>query len=330
MRLRYAKLKHGNFGDDLNPWLWPKLWPEIFDDDNEIRFMGIGSMLSVVERHFQENQRIVVFGTGAGYAGLPEFRLGKKFPWHFETSATQLVNYPETLEVFQNPNLHVYCVRGPLTTRLLNLDEKLAITDAAVLVRKVAPLQASDATQISFMPIHRTALATDYKEICDQLSFQYIDPCEGVEQVLKKLRRTKVLISEALHGAIVADALRIPWIPVVSNPTVLRFKWEDYCLSLGMPYNPTRILPVWNYEKLVAHFGSAIPSRMRLMAKSHIWNENRKNVDHALESLLMASARPPYLSNDKSLLRAVERLEEKLEDLKNDINSGVFALGRAS
>lgn len=292
--------------------------------------MGIGSMLSVVGRHFHENQSLVVFGTGAGYAGLPGFRLGKKFPWHFETSATQLVNNPEVLEVFQNPNLHVYCVRGPLTARLLKLDEKLAITDAAVLVRKVAPLQASDANQISFMPIHRTALATDYKEICEQLSFQYIDPCEGVKSVLEKLRCTKVLISEALHGAIVADALRIPWIPVVSNPTVLRFKWEDYCLSLGMPYNPTRILPVWNYKKMVAHFGSAIPSSMRPMAKSHIWNENRKNKHYALESLLMASARPPYLSNEKTLLRAVERLEEKFDYLKNDLESGVFALGKAS
>ena len=36
MKLYYYKAPLGNFGDDLNPWLWPRLLPDIFDDDGRV------------------------------------------------------------------------------------------------------------------------------------------------------------------------------------------------------------------------------------------------------------------------------------------------------
>lgn len=46
MKLVYAKLENGNFGDDLNPYLWPRLFPQAFLSDDAIDCVGIGTILS--------------------------------------------------------------------------------------------------------------------------------------------------------------------------------------------------------------------------------------------------------------------------------------------
>jgi succinoglycan biosynthesis protein ExoV len=41
-----------------------------------------------------------------------------------------------------------------------------------------------------------------------------------------------------MHGAIVADTMRIPWIPVTMNPNVPAFKWNDWGQALRVPFAP--------------------------------------------------------------------------------------------
>jgi hypothetical protein len=61
MKLHYCKTPSGNFGDDLNTWLWPTLLGENFFDTNEdALFLGVGTIL---------NQKI---------PRTPE----KNYPWH--------------------------------------------------------------------------------------------------------------------------------------------------------------------------------------------------------------------------------------------------------
>ena len=47
MKLHYCKTPSGNFGDDLNTWLWPTLLGENFFDTNEdTLFLGVGTILN--------------------------------------------------------------------------------------------------------------------------------------------------------------------------------------------------------------------------------------------------------------------------------------------
>src|SRR4051794_17394139 len=98
MRLYYYKDPIGNFGDDLNPWLWPRLISNIFDVNNEIIFLGIGTLLNQkVDRRVAASAFKVVFGSGVGY------RKGK-------------------LPLIDN-RWKFYCVRGPLSAYALSLDQ---------------------------------------------------------------------------------------------------------------------------------------------------------------------------------------------------------------
>lgn len=53
----------GNFGDDLNPYLWRQLLPELWDPQDGILFVGIGTLLN---QHLPPFVPKVIFGAGVG------------------------------------------------------------------------------------------------------------------------------------------------------------------------------------------------------------------------------------------------------------------------
>ena len=50
-----------NFGDALNPWLFPRLLPGRFDDDGDTCFLGIGTILG---HAYPADRRKLVFSSG--------------------------------------------------------------------------------------------------------------------------------------------------------------------------------------------------------------------------------------------------------------------------
>lgn len=282
MKLYYYKAPEGNFGDDLNPWLWPKLLPGVFDNDDRILFVGIGTLL---------NDRIpdapvkVVFGSGVGY--------------------------PDRIPHL-NGRWQIRALRGPMTARVLGVSLKFAITDPAVLVRLMPLPKVEKTHRISYMPHFRSATVGQWKEICGRAGLNYIDPRAGVEACLREVASSEILVAEAMHGAIVADALRVPWLVVRANShhnegKMDVFKWNDWRASLNLPFHYYRLPPLWG-----RHPHEGMLQRLRRRVKE----------EYAVSSLrwLMRRGRP-CLSKEQILNSAIAQFEEKLEALKKEAAS---------
>lgn len=110
-------------------------------------------------------------------------------------------------------------MRGPLTAAALNLPDELSITDPTALGATLGiPPHRGDRTY-AFMPHHVSVPAADWKATCDDVSLLFIDPGWSFDRVLGELGRNRLLITEAMHGAIPAlvDAVRITLGRILKN-----------------------------------------------------------------------------------------------------------------
>ena len=305
MKLYYYG-EYKNFGDILNIWLWPKLLPNIFDEDGSTLFMGIGTLLNdlVPAKPFK-----VVFGTGVGYGnGLPVI----------------------------DKNWKIYCVRGPLSAQALGLDSNLAATDGAMMLRKMGMPAKQKHYPVSFMP-HWQSTHWNWKPICKQAGLHYIDPAAEIEQVLQDIQCSDLVIAEAMHGAIVADALRVPWIPVQANKWILKFKWQDWCQSVGLEYKPICLPRLYSeangialIRKKLRNIGLYHNSIFTTLAQTIEFgvSQTLKMVNNSLSNQIVKTlslaikGTAPTLSSDQAISSVTSRLEEKLEQFKYDYISG--------
>lgn len=299
MKLYYYPLQ--NFGDrPLNTWLWPQLLPTQLRDESQTLLVSIGSLLN----NSRPRQPLkAIFSSGAGYyeQAQPDAR------WR------------------------VYCVRGPLTARALGLEPELAVTDGAVLVRTLGLAARSKTHAAAYMPHWNSAHHANWQQICAAAGLHYIDPTAAVEHIVEDIQRSELVITEALHGAVAADALRVPWVPVKAYRHVFEFKWRDWCASLGLAYHPVR-LPGWYQarsmtDKLGSLTAGRLPTRLAarlakiaadLAGTAYHYGSGRSSA--ALQQL--ARNAQPVLSSDQAIDRATARLQEKLECLKLDFAQG--------
>jgi succinoglycan biosynthesis protein ExoV len=193
----------GNFGDDLNSWIWPRFLPGIFDNvDSDVAFVGFGTLLN---QNLPKFKKTIIFGTGHGFGEPPKI----------------------------DDTWTIYCVRGPLSAKALNLSEDFGIADPAILVNRAYDYKNIDKKyKVAFIPFawEMNSSPEVFREVCDRLNFFCIDPRWPIEQVLEAIASSELVITAAMHGAIVADALRVPWISLKSNAGIPDFKlklWLD-------------------------------------------------------------------------------------------------------
>lgn len=278
--------KENNFGDKLNIWLWENLIPGVIDNDESTAFVGIGTLLN---EHLPNKTRKafkrVIFSTGVGYGkGLPQI----------------------------DDSYKIYCVRGPLSAKALGLPTELAITDGAVLIRRLININSQKIYRFSYIP-HYELAGEGWSKVCQQLGFGYIDPRWSTQKILSCINQTEVLLTEAMHGAIVADALRVPWVPIVTNPSILPFKWHDWCSSIGVEYQPVSMKRLQHPRQKID-----ILSPVRL-ARDWV---RQKLV--ALQLAQIAKNSHPTLSSDNHIEQLTVKLEERLQQFKNDVQAGYF------
>ena len=302
MKIFYYRRRDGqpNFGDELNTWLWPQLLPNFFDSDESTQFVGTGTLLThrLLERTATA-QRLIIFSSGAGY----------------EQSLSQIPAH-----------WHIACVRGPLSAKRLKLPREQAITDGGLLVRRCFRPTGVKKCSHAFMPhIHHASFAdVVWKTLCNEVGIDYIDPRWPIERILQAISESDVFLAEAMHAAIEAGALRTAWIPVVTSPRILSFKWQDWCASIGVPYRPWVLLPLSDYPPYARGLRSSLQAG-RLWAK---WGQqtlvhrpiagplSRSTVD-SMASLLKHGR--PILSKNSTLDRLTTQLEDLLSSLKKSV-----------
>jgi succinoglycan biosynthesis protein ExoV len=228
MELYYYKTKLGNFGDDLNQWLWHALLPNSWDPTDNIIMTGIGTIIGEPLPH---NRHKIIFSSGIGYQPRP-VSFGAK-DWH------------------------VVCVRGPLTARVLGLPPTAAVTDGAILLALLPEGQCIPETErqgIVFMPHHEALNVGHWQTICDRAGIEFIDPRGDNKMIIDRLRHARLVLADAMHAAIVADTVRVPWIPLVTSPAINSFKWQDWCQAMELHYSPIRLPPSTFAEQLSSRF----------------------------------------------------------------------------
>ena len=222
MKLEYHNGK--NFGDSLNPILFKKLLPDFFDEDTRTIFLGIGTIIGL-KKGYNDTKKIIVFSSGATNQHIHTYGTIPKIDSKYD----------------------IYCVRGPMTAKLLNLDNDLAITDGALLTRFVYKPRISKKYKCSYMPHVGSYYFYPYwKNLLEQVGINVIDPRIEPLKIVDQIVSSELLIAEAMHGAIIADAYRVPWIPVRCYETINEFKWIDFSLSVGLKYEPIELPSIFS------------------------------------------------------------------------------------
>lgn len=215
MKVIYYRSPDGNFGDDLNAVLWREvLSPACFEADDAV-LLGIGSIFrdDFLSSEATERKRVFVLGSGAGTGPLP-----RRWP---------------------NARWSILAVRGPLTAHVIGLPGS-AITDSAALLATAPRLlpPGPKRNDIVFMPHYNSVQYSRWPEICAELGMTFVDAHASVESTIARIASARLVITEAMHGAIVADTLRVPWVPVHCSPAILPFKWVDWTASLALDFRP--------------------------------------------------------------------------------------------
>jgi succinoglycan biosynthesis protein ExoV len=298
MRLYYWRGHARNFGDELNTLLWPALLPGFFDDDDSEIFLGIGSVLD--SRHPPGARKIVA---GAGYGG-------------YET--------PPVLD----EGWTIHWVRGPRTAARLGLPANCGIGDPASLIDRdlvAAMLGAGWETagaacgDVGFMPHFETACRGAWPRAAAQAGLTFIDPRDDLAVVLAAIARCRLLVSEAMHGVIVADALRVPWVAVAPFAPVHAAKWGDWAAAMDVAVEFESLVPSSFGERLRL---SGLAER-RVARNLLDRNERRLQVvaadrfsDRAAASLRRAALATPRLTQDRALDRSRDRMRTALEGVR--------------
>jgi len=244
LKICYFRSGRGNFGDDINPWLWPKLLgEELFQKNDGNLFIGIGSILSngfrkLMHDDFENHKHKIIFGAG-------------------------IRDTEEDLDFIND--FDMVFVRGPISSKKIFGDESSFISDPAYCIRLLDEYRKIDCSkkyEVAIMPYYRTMRVFPWERFCQRHGYCLISPFrnESIESKIQKIAQSKCLISEAMHGAIVADALRVPWVRlrfyshIFEKGNVSNLKWKDWLLSMSL--KPELMINVFKKNNYLYKFGN--------------------------------------------------------------------------
>lgn len=299
-----------NFGDELNDLLWPRLLPGLLDacPENAGRehpgpverapsgatgsalFLGIGSVLDA--RHPPARLKVVA---GAGFGGYEN---------------------PASLD----GSWEIYWVRGPRTARQLGLPTAFGLGDPASLLPQAHPVARHDTGAIGFMPHFESLTRGAWSDAAAAAGVTLIDPRSPPRAILAQIASCRALLSEALHGVIVADALRVPWVALTPVAPIHRAKWLDWADSLDLTIRfhtlPAASLGEYIETAFTVRRNAIRAGIIRAAALANRIDPRSVCLARAAASLRQAAAASPQLSNWRALARAQDRMLNRLHTLR--------------
>ena len=309
----YWESAHGNFGDDLNLWLWDFLLPGFRDVRPDVLLVGVGTVLN--RALLPADGRKLVIGSGFGYGALPD--MTDKSLWD------------------------VRAVRGPRTAEKLGIDPEFGIIDPAVMVADMPEFRNLPKTNGTiFIPHWESTIGSIWPAVCQTVGVTYVDPRGEAKAVISAIAQSELVIAESMHAAILADAFRVPWVAVSTSEEINAFKWSDWADTVEVAYRPRQI-PVssrneamhkgarfWGMrfenrwrtvddpnkrggDTLVAAKVEPRQSTVRTMAKQML-------AAPSAMALWQAKRATPQLSSDTVLARRKERFLEVIAGVQRD------------
>lgn len=296
MRLCYYKGQVANFGDDLNPYILKELFPDFERVGSDDFIFLIGTIL--YNNYFQKNKI-----PKSEVDGRRKFVLG---------SGIRFINNPLKID----DDWDVVFLRGPLSAALLNMDISKSITDPAYLIRKMSVFNRLNKIpkeyKISIIPHFLSINRLNWDVICKKFNINLIDFSNpDLDFVLEELAKSEFILTEAMHGAILADALRIPWnrfnffSRVHESSLVSEFKWADWMLSVNVsPF------PAFDFSN------NLILNEMDKRFSFDFYRVLRtKQFSEKLDSFILQ--RDYRISDNSVLVDRVEMLDEAISDFKS-------------
>lgn len=195
-----------NFGDDLTPDLFQRLTgqPVRFEPNRAApHILGMGSILS------KATGASIVCGSGLIEPAGAAIRIRR-----------------------------AVSVRGELSLRALaTRPDDVLLGDPAVLVSEFVAPPAQKNWRFGFVPHVRSV---DRWTAWNVRGHKLIDPAAPAWEVVDAIAACEVVVSQSLHGVIVADALGVPsvWVAPSREMRGGRFKFDDYFTTIDAPKDP--------------------------------------------------------------------------------------------
>jgi len=217
-----------NFGDQLNLYLLDKLFKKEYEfkHPNNANLIMIGSVLEplILKNDSYKNlfkkiiyPKLNIYGSG-------------------------FISNQKLVHEKYIRKLNIHSLRGKLTRdRLsynlnLNLND-ICLGDPGLLVSKLNNVEVDKQYSVGIIP-HMINLDDNRVEQLNELITNsiIINPLDRVEEIIQKISKCEIILSNAMHGLIVADSLGIPNKRLILNKELFGgdYKFMDYYSAFDM------------------------------------------------------------------------------------------------
>lgn len=305
MDLYYYHSSHGNFGDDLNTWIWDALLPGWREAWPGTTLVGVGTLIN---NGLPRGMPKLVVGSGLGYGAVPDAEL---------MAECRFVS-----------------VRGPRSAAGLGLAPGKGIIDPAIMLPELPEFQNLPRTgRPVFVPHQASMFRQDWQKLCDTAGFDFVSPGGDARSVIRRLATAPLVLAESMHAVIIADAFGTPWHGVSISHLFNGAKWLDWADSVGVT---PRIEPLYPWiDRAMKRLSK--PGKPAAGGGAVAVSEDRpttgamplkRRIRHAVEAWQTESAlrrfldRPGQLSDRAVLAAAQARYRAVLADLCAEMAQG--------